>query len=243
MKRGSNVSGEYPVQGRGLDVGLGSSFPSDARGSSWIARPAQQFYLPIRLLPGVACGGWTCASVRRLWRRTFGTPESAWRSKASRFTATGNGRTSTTLQWIDDRQSGETRKIAVCRPEHTHPVIAAKSGDSGIVHDPTLQEGGSGNSLQCIEIALAFSQKSTGETRKEPSCGIQGLANRCRVPEDSRVGDNCKKLVDAGPGNGYWLRPAHGCAQHLSSTLVKGHLGAMRIDEVRVDGDHASRSR
>ena len=163
---------------------------------------------------------------------------------ASRFTATGSGRTSTALQRIDDRQTRETRKIAVCRPEHTHSVIAAKSGNSGIVHDPTLQEGGSGNSLQRIEITLAFTQKSTGETRKEPSCGIQALANRCRVPEDSRVGDNCKKLVEAGPRNGHRLRPAHGCGQHLSSTLVKGHLGAMRIDkQIRVDGDHAPRSR
>ena len=161
-----------------------------------------------------------------------------------RVRATGNGRASKLLQRIDDRQIRETRKVAVCGPEHTHPVIAAKSGNSGIVHDPALQEGGSGNSLQCIKIALAFSQETTGETRKEPSRGIQGLANRCRVPEDSRVGDNCKKLVDAGPGNGHRFRPAHGCAQHLSSTLVKGHLGAMCIDEqVRVDGDHAPRSR
>ena len=152
------------------------------------------------------------ARAREFWCETFEPAEAAWRSKASRFNATGKGRTSTALQRVDDRQSGETRKIAVGRPEHTHPVIAAKSGNSGVVHDPTLQEGGSGDSLQCIEIAFAFSQKSAGKTRKEPSCGIQSFADRCRVPEDSRVGDNRKKLVDARPGNGHRLRPAHGRA-------------------------------
>jgi len=108
--------------------------------------------------------------------------------------------------------------------------VAARNASR--VHDRTLQKGGSGDSLERIEIALAFGQKSTGETRKEPSCGIQGHANRCRVPEDPRVGDNRKKLMEAGPGNGYRFRSAYGLGQYLASTLVKGHLGAMRIDEV-----------
>ena len=120
----------------------------------------------------------------------------------------------------------------------------AQCGHPSIVYDRALQHGWPGDPLESIQVAFTFSQESARKTRKESPYGIQGHVHRCGSAEDPGVGDYCKKLVDAGPGNADGFRRSDRLGQNLSSTIVEGYFRAMRIDEqIRVDSNHAPCSR
>lgn len=70
-------------------------------------------------------------------------------------------------QRVDHRKLRKAGEIPVGGPENTHTVKKTKGGNPGIVHERTLQERWSGDSLRRSEVAFTFGEKSARETRLE----------------------------------------------------------------------------
>ena len=114
----------------------------------------------------------------------------------------------------------------------------------GIVHQRALQTRRPGDPLERSEVAFAFGEKPARKTHLEPPYGIQGYIQRCRIPEDARVGYDRKKLVEAGPGGTDGLRAGDCLGEYFAGGFMKGHLRSMRVYEhIRIYGNHAPCSR
>lgn len=137
-------------------------------------------------------------------------------------------------------QFREAREIPVCGPEHAHAVKEAKCGNPCIVHERTLQKGGSGDPLECIDVTFAFREESARHAAKESPDSIQCNVNGCGLPKNARVGDDRKKFMNTRPRNAERLLCRDLFRQRQASEVMERHFRSMRIHEyVGVDGDHA----
>ena len=141
---------------------------------------------------------------------------------------------------VSHGQIREAREIPVCGPEHAHAVKETKCRNPCIVHKRTLQKGGSGYPLECIDITFAFGEESARHAGKESPNSIQRDVNGCGLPKNARVRDDRKKFMNTRPGNAEGLLSRDRFRQRQASVVMERHLRSMRVHQyIGVDGDHA----
>lgn len=70
---------------------------------------------------------------------------------------------------------------------------------------------------------------------------IEGALNWCRLSKDPRVRYYRQELLEYGPAQSYVRRSAQGFGHDVKCGLVRGQIGAMRVNQdICVEGDHLS---
>lgn len=134
---------------------------------------------------------------------------------------------------------GEAGEIAVCGVEKVDAVGKAERGDAGIVNEGAGELGVAGQNGQFSKMGFAFGKQHERRAGQPIFEKIQGGFERRGWAVDTKMGDNAKELMQAGPRNG----PGCGAVAELIDDIqgrdMKWGILPMGIDEdIGIQGYH-----
>ncbi len=133
-------------------------------------------------------------------------------------------------------------EIPVCGPKLDHAVVLTNRDYPGIMHRPTGNPASINDCLQLVEVSSSLSDEHHGWRRHPRTDSRTGRSQRRGRFVDTRMGNDCKKLMDAGPRDCPGVSSIRQAKQYRVRFRVPFCILAMRINqEVRVNGQHWGR--